>query len=275
MDSESASELRRRADLLRNGQQVPKGEYSDIDQFQLDGVLVYRTLVLIHSPSASRPPSLYRPVWSGRYYDVWQRPEPPVGRIIEHLPLGNDPQPAAVPPCSQVLRLGHLAAASNGRLAAVVRPSVTIVDLSAGSLPAGWRAYSESPGAVYPSPSGTLEVSVSVPAAGHYGFWLAGSFRRRLELSIDGQKLATAQNHLNHPGIDTPLGEAELTAGPHSVVLRYSAANLSPGSGGVPFGLGPLILSRFTADRPITYVRPGAARSLCGKSLDWIEVVTG
>jgi hypothetical protein len=43
----------------------------------------------------------------------------------------------------------------------------------------------------------------------------------------------------------------------------------------VPFGLGPLILSRFTADRPITYVRPGAARSLCGKSLDWIEVVTG
>jgi hypothetical protein len=275
LDPEGASELRRRPALLRNGQQVPKGGYADIDQFQLDGILVYRTLVLVHSPSASRPPSLYRRVWSGRYYDVWQRPEPPTTQIIEHFPLGDDQQPAAVPPCSQVLRLGRLAASRNGRLAAVVRPDVTVVNLSSGSVPAAWQAFSDSPGAVYPSASGTLEAAVSVPAAGRYGFWLAGSFRRRIELSVDGQKLATAQHHLNHPGVDTPLGEAELTAGPHGIVLRYSAANLSPGSGGSPFALGPLVLSRFTADRPVTYVRPAGARSLCGKSLDWIEAVAG
>jgi hypothetical protein len=172
-----------------------------------------------------------------------------------------------------VLRLGRLAAASNGRIAAVVRPPVTVVDLSSGSVPAGWQAFTDSPGAVYPSPSGTLEVAVDVPATGRYGIWLAGSFRRRLELSIDGRKLATAQHHLNHPGVDTPLGEAELTAGQHAIVLRYSAANLSPGSGGAPFALGPLVLSRYTADRPVTYVRPAGARSLCGKSLDWIEAV--
>ena len=76
LDPESAGELRRRPALLRDGQEVPKGGYSDIDEFQLDAVVVYQTLVLVHSPSASRPPSVYRLVRSGRYYDVWQRPEP-------------------------------------------------------------------------------------------------------------------------------------------------------------------------------------------------------
>lgn len=275
LDPESAGELRRRPILLRNGQQVPKGGYADIDQFQLDGVLVYRTLVLVRSPSASRPPSVYRLAWTGSYYDVWQRPEPPppAARIIEHLPLGDDLQPAAVPPCGEVTRLGRLAAASNGRLATVVRPPVTVVDVSSATLPAGWTTVSGTPNAVYPSRPGTLDAAVSVPTAGRYGFWLAGSFRRRLELDVDGRTLARAQHHLNHPGIDTPLGEADLALGPHGIVLRYSAADLSPGGGGVPFVLGPLVLSRFTADRPITYVQPSNAASLCGKSLDWIEAV--
>jgi hypothetical protein len=275
LDAEGASELRRRPDLLRNGQQVPKGGYADIDQFLLGGILVYRTLVLAHPPSASRPPSVYQRVWSGRYYDVWQRPEPSAARILEHVPLGNGSQPAAAPPCNQVLRLGRLAAASNGRLAAVVRSAVTVVNLASATVPAGWRTFSDSPGAVYPSPSGTLEAAVSVPTTGRYGFWLAGSFRRQLELSVDGQRVASAQNHLNHPGIDTPFGEADLTAGPHGVVLRYSAANLSPGSGGAAFAFGPLVLSRLTGDLPVTYVQPAGARSLCGKNLDWLEAVAG
>jgi hypothetical protein len=275
LDSESPSELRRRPILLRDGQQVPKGGYSDIDQFDLDGMLVYRTLVLVHSPSSSRPPSVYQLVRSGHYYDVWQRSEPSESRIIEHLPLGDGLQPAAVPPCAQVLRLGRLAAASNGRLAAVFRPGVTVVNLSSATLPDGWQTVSGDPGAVYPSDSGILNAAVSLPVAGRYGFWLAGSFRRGLEVWVDGRKLATARHHLNHPGVDTPLGEAELAAGPLGIVLRYDAENLRPGSGGPPFAVGPLVLSRFTADLPVTYVKPANASSLCGKSLDWIEAVTG
>ena len=136
LDPEGASELRYRLVLLRNGQEVEKGGYADIDDFQLDGILVYRTLVLVHSPSASRPPSVYRLVWSGPYYDVWQRPEPMTTRILEHLPLGDGSQPGAVPACGEVLRLGRAAAAGNGRVAVVVRPEVTVVDLSAAVLPA-------------------------------------------------------------------------------------------------------------------------------------------
>ncbi len=95
LDAEGASELRRRPIFLRDGTELPKGASADIDQFALDAVLVYRTLVLIHSPAASRPPSVYQRVWSGQYYDVWQRPAAGAPRIIEHLPLGNGLQPAA------------------------------------------------------------------------------------------------------------------------------------------------------------------------------------
>jgi hypothetical protein len=48
-----------------------------------------------------------------------------------------------------------------------------------------------------------------------------------------------------------------------------------PGAAGTPFALGPLIRSTTTQELPITCVQPAAARSLCGKSLDWIEAVTG
>src|SRR5439155_8135168 len=62
-DPEGASELRRRTIPLLNGKSLPKLGVADIDQFQLEGLLVYRTLVLRRSPVASRPPSIYTTVW--------------------------------------------------------------------------------------------------------------------------------------------------------------------------------------------------------------------
>jgi hypothetical protein len=62
LDPESASELRHRPIYLRNGQEVTKGGYADIDAFGLADVLVYRTLVLVHSqsPAIGLPPRLER-----------------------------------------------------------------------------------------------------------------------------------------------------------------------------------------------------------------------
>lgn len=274
LDPEAAGELRRRQIPLRNGKLVEKGNWADIDEFQLDAVLVYRTLVLNRSPVASRPPSVYRLVWSGRYYDVWQRPDTQGARILEHLPLGGGNQPAAIPTCSDVLRLADEASAAGGSLSAVFRSPATVVQLSAASHPASWATYSGSPDVVYPSGPGTLQATVSVPAAGRYGVWLGGSFRRRLEVSVDGRRVGEARHRLSHPGVFTPLGKIELARGSHTVTLRYSAANSSPGSGGTPFPLGPLVLGRSTAELPVATVRPAdAAGSLCNKSLDWVEAV--
>ena len=121
-DPESASELRRRIDYLRNGRVLDKGQSADIDRFRLDGVLVYRMLVLRRGPSASRPPSVYHLVWRGRYYEVWQRPVAGGPTILEHLSLGNATQAAAVPRCSDVLRLAREAEAASGYLVTATRP---------------------------------------------------------------------------------------------------------------------------------------------------------
>jgi hypothetical protein len=273
MDPEGAGELRRRPVLLRNGQEVPKGGYEDVDQFALDQILVYRTLVLVNSPAASRPPSVYDLVWRGRYYTVWQRPEPLTTTILEHFPLGDGLHPGAVPPCSEVLRLAGLAGANGGRLAAVPRPPVTVVPLDTTGHPPSWTTYPGSPGVIYPSRSGTLRTAVTVPSAGRFGFWMLGSFRRRLELFVDGRHVASARHRLMHPGGATPLGSAVLGRGTHGITLRYSAANLSPGSGGVAFPLGPLLVGRAAEAQRVVEVAPADARSLCGRDLDWVEAL--
>ena len=73
LEAEGASELRRRPVPLRDGRVLGKGEVADIAAFAPEAVLLYRTLVLLRSEGPSRPPAAYRRVWSGRFYDVWQR----------------------------------------------------------------------------------------------------------------------------------------------------------------------------------------------------------
>src|SRR5205807_3811754 len=144
-DPEGASELRRRFDYLTNGKLLDKGQSADIDRFRLDGVLVYRTLVLRRGPAESRPPSVYTLAWSGRYYEVWQRPVHPQ-TIVEHLGLGDANQAAAVPRCADVLRLARLPGVTS--LATATRP-VAI-----------WLGY--------PPISGESRVNVTVATTGPY-----------------------------------------------------------------------------------------------------------
>jgi hypothetical protein len=80
------------------------------------------------------------------------------------------------------------------------------------------------------------------------------------------------------------MGAVTLDRGVHTVQIAYAGSDLHPGSGGgvivtagspisVPFPIGPLDLSRATANVPITFVAPRDARSLCGKTLDWVEAL--
>jgi hypothetical protein len=270
LDGEGAAELRVRPVYLRDGSTLPKSAYANMDDFRLDSVLVYRTLVLRRSPTESRPPSIYRLVWHGRFYEVWQRPEQGSRPILEHLSLGSGDQPVAEPSCADVLRLGRLAG-NRGLLATVIRPPAIVLPLGIGSLPQGWTAGA---GRIVPAGSGTLEVAATVPQAGRYGVFLGGSFRDRLELTVDGRRLADMRAELNNNGQYTPMGEVELQPGRHVVTLHYSGPDLSPGSGGPQYVMGPLALGRTTAAVPVTYVSPARARTLCGrKNLDWIEAL--
>jgi hypothetical protein len=234
---------------------LAKGDTANIDEFDQGALRVYRTLVLRRSPLESRPPSPYELVSQGRFYEVWQRPETGGTRVLEHLPLGGSLDPAAVPPCGEVLRLAR-AAGNGGRLAAVERPAVVVAQAA--------RATGADE---------TVEASVDVPAGGRHGLWLGGSFRDGLDVLVDGRRVSSLRHQLNNQGQYTPLGEADLSAGPHTVTLRFSGADLRPGSGGPPFQIGPLVLSTSTADLPVTVVTPANARSLCGRRLDWVEAL--
>ena len=270
-DPEGASELRRRPVMLRSGRQLEKLEVADLDELALDAVLVYRTLVLRRSPVASRPPSVYRKVRSGRYYDVWQRPPGTEGRVLEHLPLGYGALAAAPASCDEVLQLAGLARAQGGRLAYALRPVAARVPL-APSAGAGWRPDPAEAGAVIPAGSGAGTGTLRARTTGVYDAYARGSFRGRLQLSVDGRTVASARHRLSHSGQYEPLGSVALTRGRHEVAFDYATGLLHPGSGGPAPGFGPLFFApRSAAD--VRYVRPARARSLCDRSLDWVEAV--
>ena len=271
LDPEGASELRRRVVPLRDGRPLNKLEVADMDQFMLSGLMAYRTMVLRNSPVESRPPSPFKLVSHGRYYDVWQRPDAPSG-VVEHLPLGNARHPTAPAPCGDVRRLAR-EAGPGGRLAAAARGADPIViDLPSATRPERWQRAPGTTGAVSPVTGGSVETLVHVPAAGRYGVWVGGAFRRELDVLIDGRRVASRRHELSHSGQYLPLGEADLTTGVHRITLRYGDADLHPGSGEPPFYLGPLVLAA-PAKTSVRYLKPSAARSLCDKRLDWIEAL--
>jgi hypothetical protein len=247
LDPEGASELRRRFDYLVDGTTLDKGASADIDRIRLDQVLVYRTLVLRRGPAASRPPSAYRLVWSGRWYEVWQRPVHPKRTIVSHVPLGDTSQAAAVASCARVKAL------RGSQLVAATRP----------------QAIGLGP----PPLDGTRLLRVNLPVDGIYTAWLAGDWFGNASISIDGRKVGSLREELNWPGLYTDLGSTPLTAGSHLVAVSYEPGGWHPGSGGTPYAFGPAALSLVDAREPVIHVPPARAGSLCAKRLDWVEAL--
>jgi hypothetical protein len=153
----------------------------------------------------------------------------------------------------------------------VTRSLPIVRGLDRFSHPASWARLGG--GEVSPMAAGSATTTLFVPETGRYGVWLGGAFRRRAEVRIDGRETGAERNQLSHAGGFEPFGEASLSRGSHRVTVNYGEADLRPGSDGDPFPLGPFVLSRSTADRPLIVVRPRDARELCTKRLDWIELV--
>jgi hypothetical protein len=224
LDAEGTSELRRRPIPLRSGALLAKGAYADLAAFQPSAVRVYRTLVLRRSPLASRPPAPYRLVWSGRFYDVWQR----TGAFA----TATGERPA----CGVTRTLsGASGTYSAGRRAIV---------LGLGSLdhPSAWPVAAGGQ-VLYPSGAGVIRAHIRLSANGRYSVWVGGSFRNRLAALIDGRKIGAWTDQLNNAGQFNLLGSATLGTGVHIVELRYSSSVFTPGSGGPKYGLGPLVVS--------------------------------
>ena len=269
-DAEAVSELRRRRVPLRGGGNVEKGLWADTDELALDGLAVYRTLVLRRSPTQSRPPAPYELTFTGTYYEVWQRPAEPSSTVVEHLPLGGGLDPAARAPCGEVRRLAS-PDAGPGTIAFAERPPTVAVAGPNLTLPASWAPGDD--GTFTPLGGGAASGTVSIPEAGTWRVWIRGSIRGRMELRIDGVRAGSVRHLLNNAGLFAELGQAELEAGEHSLELVYSGSDLRhPGSGGPPSPLGPLVMSLSDASAAtVERMSAAAATELCGRRLDWIE----
>lgn len=271
-DAEGVSELRRRRVPTLEGAEVEKGLWADTDRLQLDGLLVYPTLVLRRSPAQSRPPSPYTLTSTGRYYEVWQRG--PLEAIAEHLPLGGATDPSGVPDCAAVSRLATLAG-SDGSLIAAVRQPTVAVPMTRTTHPASWERP-ERPRTLFPEEAGSLVAEVKLKRSGSYRVWLGGSVRGRMEARVDGRVFGSARSQLNNDGLYVELGGARLASGAHVINLRYRGADLHPGSGAAGpnvYPIGPLVLTPDDTDTPLIHVRPEQAGALCGKRLDWVEAL--
>jgi hypothetical protein len=260
LDAEGASELRRRPVFLRGGRVAAKSEYVDVDQIQLRSLLAYRTLVLRRSPTVSRPPSPYRLVWSGRWYDVWE--QRPHEAVVAHLPLGGPLDPAAIPRCTSVERLVGL-----GRPIAPLRGVNLVWPLSSAIHPAGWLPLA---GNVVPGGSGKAVLDVEVPKSARYRLWVGGSVRGTIEAAIDGKDVGRVSSQLQNSGQWLDLGSTELAAGGHRITLAVALPALGPGTGGGSFPLGPVALQPESGSPLVSPARP---KALCGRTLDWVEAL--
>ncbi len=271
-DAEAVSELRRREIPLRSGEPVVKGYWADTDALSLKDLLIYRTLVLRRSPVQSRPPAPYARIFSGEYYEVWQRAPEGGPRVVEHLPLGGALDPGDRARCGAVRRLARAAGDSGTIAAAEASPQVTVV---AGNLdrPRSWGLTGEQ--ALVPVTDGTAATTVTVPRQGVWRAWLRGSIRGRMELRLDGVQVGAVEHLLNNADLYAELGSASLEAGEHELELDYTGPDMRhPGSGGTPTGLGPLILTRAGFPRGgVRLTDPSAASELCGGRFDWLEAL--
>ncbi len=250
-DPEAVSELRRRSIPRLNGEQVDKGYSADTDELDPAALGLYRTLVLRRSPARSRPPARYERVWSGDFYEAWQRPAR-VAELPPRLPLGSRYDPVAVPSCREVRALASRA----GSLVAATGESPIVAG---------------PPGTPAPRGAGSLTAEARVPRAGTYEVWMGGSVRPAVDLLVDGEHAGEARHQLNNFGGYVAFGQVQLGPGAHRVELRFAGADLHPGSGGAAFPVGPIALSRNGFEPRLVRVQAAEARELCGREWDWIE----
>jgi hypothetical protein len=264
--------------------------WADLNSFTPATLEPFRSIVTRRSPAESRPPSIYKLVWQGRYYQLWQRPTLPSTRIVKFVPLGESNTlpycgPAlggpsnplcsidavAIPPCGQVQGLARESIAGHDQLVAYQRAQPIAARGDQTVSPAGWGDLREF-GALHATTPGTALFHLSVPSTQRYGLWLAGSFTRGFDVGVDGRGLGSVENELS--GWDN-VTDLSLTAGPHTFSLTYPQADLTPGSGdNTGTYLSAIALEPQSPPSELIVVSPRQASRLCGRPLNWIELVS-
>jgi hypothetical protein len=260
------------------GQDALAWDPNDLAQSYLQS---FRLLVLGRSPTLSRPPANYRLVFQGRYYDVWQRTSTP--QVLQHVSLSGGVDPPSTPACRMITQTGALAAREHARLAYVARVSSPTLVPTRAPHPPSWiqttangagdpdvLQLSQQPGAV------TGIVHVAQP--GRYRVWLEGSLSQGVTVWVGRRLVGSVIHQIGSPGQFLQIGSVDLTAGDQPVQILRPGINLAPGKvlagyAGTGELLGPLVLVRDSGPAAVRELAPRQSRALCGKPLQWVEIV--
>jgi len=289
---------------LRDGKALTKAAWANLDAFPLSTLLPYRSIVTIRSPIESRPPSIWGLVWQGRYYQLWQRPEPAPTTILEHIPYGeenlhpycgnaeNGPSEplcsipsVSIPSCPQLHRFARKASLQHAHLLAYQRPEPVFTRGDEVLWPNRWVREPASH-VLVPTAPGTAVGHVAFPSSQRYELYLDGSFGRGFEVRVDGRYLGTVKEQLAGFISSIPVADVYLSAGVHKVEYTYPQADLTPGNGETLATGEFAVDARFTSlasvvFEPLQYPRselvsvsPAEVARLCERPLDWVELVS-
>jgi hypothetical protein len=290
-----------------------EGESADLDRISPAALRSYPLILTRRDPSAARPPSAYRLLWEGTYYQVWGR-SPGAPAALAHVGLSSAPagglaggrangrtggqasgiaggiaggfaggrageladgRTGGLPiPCSRVAGLARLAESHRARLISASPPEIVGIDVARASHPA-W-AYTRL-GLLMTRP-GRLTSTFVLGHAGRWDLWLQGEIMPPIGVQVDGRQLASISGQLTGVATDpdtmAPL-RVSLAAGPHRLTIARGHSNpLAPGSGGSAI-LDSIFLTPLGSNsQPKLHITPTAQwHSLCGARLEWIEVV--
>ncbi|HEX3391938.1 MAG TPA: hypothetical protein VHS55_05205 [Solirubrobacteraceae bacterium] len=279
---------------LREGVILTKAAWADLDSFPLSTIEPYRSIVTERTPADSRPPSIYKLIWQGRYYQLWQRLEHPSERILEHIPYGGSivrpycgvaqnaamkplcsTDPVAIASCPQVRSLGQQALKEHARLVAYQRPIPTVAFGDEVLWPGSW-IHDPTSHSLTPTTPGTAVGHLVLPSSQRYELFLSGGFARGFEVGVDGRKIGRVKNELTLFGGYAPVADIYLSAGEHTFTFTYPHPDLTPGSKwnqGTTLS-GILLEPLQSPSSELITLAPRQATRLCGRPLDWIELVT-
>lgn len=248
------------------------GNSVDTDRVDPAFINTFSLAITLRSPQRGQPGSGWDLVQSGRFFNVWKRDPARAERVVEHLPFGDRGAATGIATCEDVAKAAKAATAAGGSLVArVATAPTTTVTPKAGTMTPNW-ATSFS-GSLTINGAGRLVLPVPASARGQErDLWLIGTVGRPLAVKkIGGERIGTLDRLAGGDG--NAVGPVRVPAGVDSILIENTAPQARPGDkapsalrGFVFAPVGPLAIQT---------VAPADYRSLCGKPVDWIDVVRG
>jgi len=258
---------------------VPHNGYPvDLDRIPPARFAAYPLIINRRNPAASRPPSAYRLLWRGTYYEVWGRRAGAVPAIVHFGLSGGRPVSCASVQSVERAGLAWLRAqhdtARGVRLVAAGAPEIVRVSAVHARHSRNWTAGRVG---LLMSGAGGLTTHFALPHAGGWTLWLEGQLMPAVTVAVDGRRVATLSGQVGGTSVTqqvmTPIA-LRLSAGGHTLTVLRASAGLRPGGAGWA-DLRSIFLTPAGAGSEATLHEANAAawRSLCAQPLQWVEAL--